>query len=167
MATASRSKTDVEIARAAVSSMLALEPVFKVWINVLDDILVHNQNPGCGGDRSISGEQYEGLRDILDAIRNLRYQYSIFSRAKAPPTLAEEDAQRGITTMLKAAPSAVKIVDTSYEGCRVYALLSDDTGLVSPPLDNEQCARIHAEQVRDLGLTPEFLVLSLRWTEAI
>jgi hypothetical protein len=149
--------TDLKRAFAALEQLE--HPIFETSYGVIEEVVNQNQNPDSGGDRRMSPDQWEMLRDALDGIRKvklatLRLRRSIFPPQPIPvPTaLAEKDM--------------LAVVSAEAEGNRVYALLANDRILVSPEMDDANCAHVHAKQVLDLKLSAEFLTSKLNWVES-
>lgn len=59
----------------------------------------------------------------------------------------------------------MRVMSTVHEGVYVYALLSNDSVLRSRPLDNHNCAAIHAEQVMHFKIDSVQLISWYKWEE--
>ncbi len=59
--------TDKERARTELSMFHSIV-VIPQMIHDLYDIVQRNQNPGCGGDGSLSQEEWTEARDAVDAV---------------------------------------------------------------------------------------------------
>jgi hypothetical protein len=63
--------TDLEVAVASVMCITNTQQ-FTDTVDLLKDVIDSNQNPGCGGDGSMSVEQWILLRDIERSLKQLR-----------------------------------------------------------------------------------------------
>jgi hypothetical protein len=145
-----------DLHRAALA-LLQLENPFAATVRaLLNEIVAKNQNPNSGGDRQMSEADWVTLREAQDAL----YRLSCATSALLSPS--PSSAWMGDEPV----PSIPRVVNATAEGNRVFALIDDDTILKSGPLDDENCAELHADQVVRLGLSANFLTQTLKWVES-
>lgn len=79
--------TDVEKATSVVAEIEPIAAQLEQYAATLAGIASRNQNPGCGGDRKMSGDQWVGIYELARRIRGIEMLIRDFREAPKRPFL--------------------------------------------------------------------------------